>query len=124
MGITVHTPRLRQGLPARLDRFVFEPLGVVVARAKTADLFEQTEQGELFNAPASPVYRPNLDKVRARLEKLLAEVSAAETMPWELSQLSLYRLIYPQMTLWLPEDEGVQYRLAFDAEMARLAPSA
>jgi len=59
-----------------------------------------------------------------RREKLLAEVRAAETMPWESSQLSLYRLIYPKMTLWLPEDEGAQYRLAFDAEMARLAPSA
>ena len=95
-----------------------------MARTKPADFFDQGEQAELFNAPAAPVYRPNLDKVRARLEKLLAEVRTAETMPWESSQLSLYRLIYPQMTLWLPEDEGAQYRLAFDAEMARLAPSA
>ena len=94
-----------------------------MARAKTADLFEQTEQGELFNASAAPVYRPNLDKVRARLEKLLAEARAAETMPWESSQLSLYRLIYPQMTLWLPEEEAAQYRKAFDAEMGRLVPS-
>jgi hypothetical protein len=30
-------------------------------------------------------------------------------------------MIYPQMTLWLPEDEAAQYRLAFDAEIARLA---
>lgn len=93
-----------------------------MARVKTADIFEPTEQGELFSAPAAPVYRPNLDKVRARLEKLLAEARAAETMPWQSSQLSLYRLIYPQMTLWLPDDEAVQYRVAFDAEMARLAP--
>ena len=93
-----------------------------MARVKTADFFEPTEQGELFSAPAAPVYRPNLDKVRARLEKLLAEARAAETMPWESSQLSLYRLIYPQMTLWLPDEEAAQYRLAFDAEMARLAP--
>ena len=94
-----------------------------MARVKTAEFFEPTEQGELFSAPAAPVYRPNPDKVRARLEKLLAEARAAETMPWESSQLSLYRLIYPQMTLWLPEDEAAQYRLAFDAEMARLAPT-
>jgi hypothetical protein len=69
-------------------------------------------------------YRPKLDKVRARLEKLLAEARAARTMPWEPSQLSLYRLIFPQMTLWLPEDEARQYRLAFEAEIERLAPSA
>jgi hypothetical protein len=68
--------------------------------------------------------RPNLGKVRARLEKLLAEARAARTMPWEPSQLSLYRLIFPQMTLWLPEDEGARYRLAFDAEIYRLGPPA
>ena len=45
-------------------------------------------------------------------------------MPWEPSQLSLYRLIFPQMTLWLPEDEALQYRLAFEAEMERLGLSA
>ena len=74
--------------------------------------------------PAEPAYRPNVDKVRARLEKLLAEARAAQVIPWEPSQLSLYRLIFPQMTLWLAEDEALQYRLAFDAEMERLALSA
>ena len=93
-----------------------------MARVKTTEFFEPTEQGELFSAPAAPAYQPNLDKVRARLEKLLAE-ARAETMPWEPSQLSLYRMIYPQMTLWLPEDEAAQYRLAFDAEITRLAPT-
>ena len=95
-----------------------------MARLKQADLLDPTAQGELFEARAQPAYRPNLDKVRARLEKLLAEARAAERMPWEPSQLSLYRLIFPQMTLWLPEEEGLQYRLAFDAEMGRLHPPA
>jgi hypothetical protein len=34
------------------------------------------------------------------------------------------RLIFRQMTLWLPEDEALQYRLAFEAEMERLPLSA
>ncbi len=93
-----------------------------MARTKPADFFDRGEQGELFNAPAAPVYRPNLDKLRARLEKLLAEARAADVMPWESSQLSLYRLIYPQMTLWLPEEEAAQYRLDFEAELVRLTP--
>jgi hypothetical protein len=92
--------------------------GDLMARLKQAD---PTVQCELFAAPAEPAYRPNLDKVRARLEKLLAEARAARATPWEPSQLSLYRLIFPQMTLWLPEDEARQYRLAFDAELERLA---
>jgi hypothetical protein len=95
-----------------------------MARLKQADLLDPGAQGELFEAPAEPAYRPNLDKVRARLEKLLAEARAVERMPWEPSQLSLYRRIFPQMTLWLPEDEALQYRLAFDAEMERLHPRA
>jgi hypothetical protein len=94
-----------------------------MARSKHAELFDTTSQSDLFGAPEAPAYRPSLIKVRARLEKLLAEARAAETMPWEPTQLSLYRLIFPQMTLWLPEDEGAQYRFAFEAEIERLAPS-
>ena len=69
---------------------------------------------------AEPAYRPNPDKAPARLEKLPAEARAAERMPWDPSQLSLYRLIFPQMTLWLAEAEGSQYRMAFDQELKRL----
>ena len=39
------------------------------------------------------------------------------------SQLSLYRLIFQQMTLWLPLDEAARYRFAFDAELKRLEPA-
>ncbi len=95
-----------------------------MARSRQADLLQASVQGEMFETPAEPAYRPNVDKVRARLEKLLAEARAAQVIPWEPSQLSLYRLIFPQMTLWLAEDEALQYRLAFDAEMERLALSA
>jgi hypothetical protein len=95
-----------------------------MAHDKQTDLLDGTAQGELFEAPAKPAYRPNPDKVRARLEKLLGEARAAQAMPWEPSQFSLYRLIFPQMTLWLPDDEALQYRLAFEAEMERLAPCA
>jgi len=91
-----------------------------MARSRQADLLDPSVQGELFRAPAEPAYRPNLDKVRGGLEKLLAEARAARTMPWEPSQLSLYRLIFPQMTLWLAEEERAQYRMAFDQELARL----
>jgi hypothetical protein len=57
--------------------------------------------------------------VRARLEKLLAEARAAQAMPSEPSQLSLYRLIFPQM-MWLADDEAAQFRMAFDQELKRL----
>jgi hypothetical protein len=32
----------------------------------------------------------------------------------------LYRTIFPQMTNWLPAEEGAQLRFAFETELARL----
>jgi hypothetical protein len=54
------------------------------------------------------------------LLKLLAEARAAQTMPWEPRRVTLYRTIFPQMTNWLPDDEGAQLRFEFETELARL----
>ena len=83
-------------------------------------MFETEAQPDLFGAEAAPAYRPDADKVRARLNKILAEARAAQAMPWEPSRLSLYRTIFPQMTLFLPEEEGAQFRFDFETELARL----
>jgi hypothetical protein len=92
-----------------------------MTRANQLDLFRGDEQPELFDADAArPAYRPDPDKVRARLHKILSEAKAAQTLPWEPTTVSLYRTIFPQMTLWLPEEEAAQLRFDFDAEMARL----
>jgi len=90
-----------------------------VARSQP-DLFQDAEQPDLFGDRPAPEYRPDPDKVRSRLHKILAEARAAQTLPWEPTTVSLYRTIFPQMTHWLPEDEGAQLRFAFDSEMARL----
>jgi hypothetical protein len=92
-------------------------------RTQQPDLFESEAQPDLFGAEASPAYRPDPDKVRARLYRILAEARAAQMVPWEPTRVSLYRIIFPQMTLWLPEDEGAQLRLEFEAEMTRLQPA-
>lgn len=91
-----------------------------MSRASTPDLFETAAQPDLFGAGAAPAYRPDPDKVRSRLHKILAEARAAQKLPWERTTVSLYRTIFPQMSLWLPEDEAAQFRLEFEAEMARL----
>ena len=67
----------------------------------------------------APAYRPDPDKVRRRLEKILAEARAAQKLPWEPMTVSLYRTIFPQMTNWLPEEEGAQLRFEFATELAR-----
>jgi hypothetical protein len=82
---------------------------------------QETEmQPDLFGAEPVPAYRPDPEKVRARLHKILAEARAAQTLPWEPTRVSLYRTIFPQMTQWLPEDEGTQLRFEFETEIARL----
>ena len=67
---------------------------------------------------STPTYRPSIDSVRAHLQFILAETKAAQSLP--RNQASLYRNLVPQMTLWLPEDEAAQLRLAFEKEMERL----
>jgi hypothetical protein len=85
------------------------------------DFFERDTQPDLFGEDAGPpAYRPDPDKVRARLYKILAEARAAKKLPWEPTRVSLYRTIFPQMTNWLPDDEGAQLRFEFETELARL----
>lgn len=91
-----------------------------MARSGQADMFTADAQPDLFGAEPAPTYRPDLDKVRSRLFRILAEAWAAERLPWEPARLSLYRTIFPQMTQWLPEEEGAQLRFEFEEELARL----
>ena len=85
---------------------------------------EREDQPDMFGAESPPAYRPDPDKVRRRLQRMLAEARAAETMPWRPAIVSLYQTIFPQMSNWLPEDEAAQLRLEFDKEMQRLATAA
>lgn len=84
------------------------------------DFFIDETQGELFGADAAPAYRPDPDRVRARLHKILAEAKAAERLPWDSARISLYRTIFPQMTNWLPDEEAAQLRFEFEEELERL----
>ena len=77
-------------------------------------------QPDLFGAEPAQSYRPDGDKVRARLHKILAEARVARTWPWEPARVSLYRAIFAQMTNGLPEDESAELRFEFEAELARL----
>jgi hypothetical protein len=84
------------------------------------DMFSEETQTELFGEKDVTAYQPDPDKVRARLHKILAEARAAKTLPWAPTRVSLYRTIFPQMALMLPEEESRQLRFDFEAELARL----
>jgi hypothetical protein len=85
------------------------------------DLFPTDRQSDLFDEDSpTPEYRADPDSVRAELYKILAEARAAQRLPWEPRTVLLYRTIFPQMTNWLPDDEGAQLRFEFEAEIKRL----
>jgi len=98
-------------------------------RIETCGTMASSRQGDLFGneqADASgddfetPEYHADPDKVREELKRILAEARAAQSMPWDARRAALYRTIFPQMTNWLPEDEGAQLRFQFETEIARL----
>jgi hypothetical protein len=60
------------------------------------------------------------DMMRALLNGLLAEARAAKAMPWPPLNARLYRMLFPQLAGWLPEEEGAKLRREFEAELARL----
>ena len=81
------------------------------------DLFATETQPDLFGAEAAnPSYRPDPDKVRSRLHKILGEARAAQTFPWEPTRVSLYRTIFPRCRFGCP-DEGAQLRFQFETEL-------
>jgi hypothetical protein len=91
-----------------------------MARDTQPDMFSKDTQSDLFGADTAPSYHPDPEKVRARLHKILTEARSAQKFPWEPTRVSLYRTIFPQMSLWLPEDESAQLRFEFETEIKRL----
>ncbi len=112
--------------PVFVTAELVEPFGLVEGDAEGIDRRAVVAPGPVQQAgldgggAAAPAYRPDPEKVRARLFRILTEAKAAETLPWEQPRLSLYRTIFPQMTLWLPEEEGAQLRFEFETELERL----
>jgi hypothetical protein len=91
-----------------------------MASPRQGDLFGHDEQDDLFEDQPTPVYRADPDEVRSELHRILMEARTAQKMPWNANRVSLYRTIFPQMTNWLPEEEGAQLRFEFETELARL----
>ncbi len=97
-------PSMNQHTP---DLFGFEPA--------QPDLFASEAPRGQDCASADP------EVVRARLLAMLSQARAAEgAPPWNERTTRLYKIIFPQMTKWLPTDEAAQLRLEFAEEMSRL----
>ena len=91
-----------------------------MAASRQGDLFGHDQPEPSNEDHETPEYHADPDEVRADLHRILAEARGASSMPWDASKLSLYLTIFPQMTNWLPEEEGAQLRFEFEAEVERL----
>lgn len=69
----------------------------------------------------TPTYYPDTDEVRADLTAMLVALRGAAVMPWDQERVRLNRLIFQQMSNWLPADEAEALRSEFNAHMERLA---
>lgn len=78
------------------------------------------DQHDLFDEASEPAWRPDPEKVRNRLRRILCEAQESETMPWDATRLSLYRTIFPDMARSLPIDEAEAWKTEFTAQLARL----
>ena len=87
---------------------------------RQGDLFGSDEPNPSDENFETPTYYPDPDEVRAELNKILNEMRAAKSMPWDNARAAVYRTIFPQMSQCLPDDEGAQLRFQFEEELARL----
>lgn len=92
----------------------------MMSSSRQGDLFDKDRPDSSDEDFETPVYEADPGEVRAELHRILAEARAATSMPWDDDRTALYRVIFPQMTNALPEDEAAQVRFAFMTEMERL----
>lgn len=81
-------------------------------------------QGSLFGdgRMAAPVRAssPDPQTIRARLGRLLDTLRSSDTMPFSDKDLRMWQTVVPNMTRWLPDDEGEAIRAEFARETNRL----
>ena len=67
-----------------------------------------------------PDIAPDPDRVRRRLHAVLEKARAAPETPWPEKKQRVWRIVFPNMAKWLPEDEAEQLKFEFAREIERL----
>lgn len=83
------------------------------------------DQQDLFGGETTPAFKPRPEHVRNSLARLIEQMQAADTWPWDevIVELHVERTA-PYLMSLLDADEAVEWRARFDAEIARLSQSA
>jgi hypothetical protein len=71
-------------------------------------------QLELFEAPAQKrTITPTAETVRPRLDAVLDQIRSGRASKWSEAEHRRWRVVFPQMCEWLPEDERELKRAEF-----------
>jgi hypothetical protein len=87
------------------------------------DLFADQKPAREVRAPHALEQLPAefVARIRNELEATLSIVRQAESLPWpDLTRATLAELRFHSIAGWLPDEESVTLREAFEAEMKRL----
>lgn len=76
---------------------------------------------DLGDAPKQVGYEPDLDEVREDLGAILASARAVtEQSLWDERTYRYNKVVFPQMSRWLPDDERDQLCFEFFRELERI----
>jgi hypothetical protein len=76
---------------------------------------------DLGDKPASGAYEPNLDEIREDLQAILASARhVSADAPWDERTYRYNKVVFPQMSRWLPDDEAAQFCFEFAQEIERI----
>ena len=76
---------------------------------------------ELGEAAPNVAYSPNLAEIREDLDDILVQArSVTDSAPWDARTMRYNKIIFVQMSKWLPDDEAQQYCFHFLAEFERI----
>lgn len=84
------------------------------------------DQQDLFGGETTPAYTPKLEHVRNHLQSLLAQMSGAQSWPWDESVTDLHRdRTVPYLLNLLPDAaEAAEWRSRLEGEIDRLSRAA
>lgn len=86
------------------------------------DIFGLTpRQHDMFGAPEPVLDAPmSVDDIRAELNRTIAELRAADAIPWSIRRMQMVETMFPDHAARLPAGEGDSLVAAFHDEMRRL----
>ncbi len=82
----------------------------------------QSRQRNLFTAEATgatEIPKPKPEDVRRRLKGIIRKLRESDELPFTLADFRSWRVVFPQMSRWLPDEEACELKEAFFREHDR-----